>query len=454
MKLRGLIPLLTCMAFVPVLATTDEKPALAASGSFGFCQSASQENCIEQVVVTRVDGATSTYSSSSALSADNVQADIGCTAMGGTCDGVVTSTQVTEAAKTCSPITTDMSMRSLTVSGGVIGHRDWTVQLDARTGTFEPAFSLGNGIVDTRISPDSDGTWKYSITLKPVVQALVTYPAELQLVGPMPSDYTQKVNAFLATAEATMVHAKAGASIWPPSYLYWSGSPTTGCAYLPLTGMWGTTNGNGFEFGLRKKENAGTGLQYEFVFKVSSAHYVKKDMLDVEVGRFGTYNSGPFSGERILNPADVRMMLPKAYISALGYAQAGDIPSSALTVTTEDGQTASPKISPRSDGSAILDFGISHFSAPNPAVSVQQNSTVSSSTAVTRSLGRNKSISAAKVVNATVKGSKTWTATGRCKVSGSRIVASASTGSCKVTVTVRNTKKKVLFRKTATLNVT
>ena len=456
MRFRPHALIAACLLSAPFVTAGSVTTVSAASGSWTFCQSSTEEKCIEQVIVTKTDGSATTYTTASALTTDRVLADIGCSAMGGDCDGVVTSAQAAEAAKTCAPIPTDMNMRSMTVSGGVIGHRDWTVRIDARTGTFEPAFSLGNGIVDTRITADGDGTWKYSITMKPVVQTLVTYPADLQFVGPMPTDWKQREKTFLATAEASKSFAKAGASIWPPSYLLWTGSPTTGCAFLPMNGMWGTTNGTGFEFGLRKKESTGSALSYEFVFKVSAAHYIRKDMLDTEVLSNGTYNSGPFTGEQMVNPADIRMMLPKTYITSLGYAQVSEIPSSALVVTAEDGQSTSPKLAAQPDGSAVLDFGISHFSAPNPTLSIQPKSTTTSTATASStgiSLARSKSLSLSRVISTSVKGTKTWTTSGKCRVSGSRVVASASKGTCRVTLTVRSPKKKVLFRKTVTVTV-
>lgn len=449
---RQLLFVTVLIALQPV-AVEDVAPVNASSGSFGFCRVSTDDRCIEQVVVTRTDGTTATYTSAAALSVDGVQADIGCSAMGGSCDGAPTSAQVADAAKTCSPVPTDMMMRSMNASGGVIGHRDWTVRIDARTGTFEPAFSLGHGIIDTRIGADGDGTWSYSITLKPVVRVEVDYPPELRFVGPMPPDFTQRINNYLATAEASMAHAKAEASIWPPSYLLWNGSPSTGCGYLPLTGMWGTTNGNGFEFGLRKKENPGDGLPYEFVFKVSSAHFIRKDMLDVQVARFGSYDRGPFYGEKIVNPADIRMMLPRDYLTSLGYAQATDIPASALVVKTEDGQAATPSIVPRPDGSAVLDFGISHFSAPNPSVSLQPKNNARTSGGGL-SMRRRQSTAASRFVNTATKGTRAWTATGKCRASGTRIVASSSPGTCRVTLTVRDSRRKVLFRKTVAVVVT
>lgn len=456
MRFRPHSLIAACMLSTPFVVAGGATTAVAVSSSWTFCQSSTEEKCIEQVIVTKADGSATTYTTASALTTDRVQADIGCSAMGGDCDGVVTSAQVAEAAKTCAPIPTDMNIKSITASGGVIGHRDWTVRIDARTGTFEPAFSLGNGIIDTRISADGDGTWKYSITMKPVVQTLVTYPADLQFVGPMPTDWNQRVNSFLATAAASKSFAKAGASIWPPSYLLWNGSPSTGCAYLPMNGMWGTTNGSGFEFGLRKKESSGSALSYEFVFKVSAAHFIRKDMLDTEVLSNGTYNSGPFTGEQMVNPADIRMMLPKSYITSLGYASVSEIPTTALIVTAEDGQSTSPKLTAQPDGSAMLDFGISHFSAPNPTLSIQPKSRTTSApeaspTGIT--LKRSKTLSLTRVISTSVKGTKSWTTSGKCRISGSRVVASASRGSCRVTLTVRSAKKKVLFRKSVTVTV-
>lgn len=426
------------------------------SGEYLFCQTSAEEHCIEQVVVTKSDGTTVTYTSQTAISTDGVNAKFGCASIDGNCDGMQSSVQIAAAAAKCSPTADGTRIASLYASGGVTGHKDWSVRIDARVGTFEPAFSLGNGIVDTTTSADPDGSWRYSVTFKPVVTTLATLPAELQFTPPLPADYSTRVNAYLATAVATGASATTSASIWPPRYLYWDGSPSTGCGYIPLSGMWATSNGSGLEFGMRKKTKDDGGTAYEFAFKVSAAHFIKRDMLDADYSAFMIPNGSRYTGELIVNPADIRMMLPKSYIQSLGYGAASEIPTSALSITTEDGQTASPSLQPRSDGSAILDFGIAHFSAPNPALSIKPASAATSNSSVvstTRTLARGKSVSLTSLVANIPQGTRSWIATGACKVSGTRVIAKSSKGTCTVAVTVKNSSKKVVFRKSVKIRV-
>lgn len=434
---------------------------MGSSGAWPFCQSSTDEKCTEEVVVTKPDGTAKVYTSSSSMQTDGVVGQISCTAMNGDCDSSTTTEQVAELAKTCNPAPNTNYLKSLFAQGGVLGHKDWSVRLTARTGSFEPAFSIGHGIIATAISPDPDGTWRYSVTLRPVVKTSATLPVDLQGPNSGTADGQKRIKEFLATAEATHAWVSAEAYVWSPTHLYRTGKPGTGCNFVRLNGMWATTNGTGVEFGLRERTATSGTSTYEFAFKVSAPHIIRRDMLDVESNSSGTPHTGSFTGEKIVNPADIRMYLPKQYGESLGYSDVGSIPKSALQVVTEDGQPANPFITPSPDGSGVLDFGISHFSAPNPSVSISPRTTATTASAATSaaaktvtSIARRKSVSLARVMTTTKKGVRQWNATGQCRVSKSKLVASDRRGTCRVTLTVRNSSKKVVFRKTVTVKVT
>ena len=428
---------------------------MGSSGAWPFCQSATDERCTEEVVVAKSDGTTVTYTSSSSMFADGVMGEISCTAMNGNCDGAVTTKQIEELAKTCSPVPNGNYLQSLFAQGGVLGHKNWSVRITARTGSFEPAFTIGNGIVGTSISSDADGTWRYSVTLRPIVKTSATLPLDLQGPEAATTAGQKKIKEFLATAEATHASVSAAAYIWPPSHLYRTGKPGTGCNFAQLNGMWATTNGTGVEFGLRERTATTGASDYEFAFKVSAPHIIRRDMLEIEASRSGSPYTTSFTGEKIVNPADIRMYLPKQYGESLGYADIGSIPKSSLHVVTEDGQAADPFITPSPDGSGVLDFGIAHFSAPNPSVSISPRATLTTSaTKTVTSLARREAIGLTKVITTTKKGTRQWRATGQCRVSKAKLVATSRRGTCKVTLTVRNASKKVVFKKTVTLKVT
>lgn len=389
--------------------------------------------------------------------ADGVHGVISCTAMNGNCDGTATTEQIAVLAKTCAPDSNGNHLKSLSVQGQVLGNKNWSVRITARTGTFEPAFSIGHGIVATSISSDPDGTWRYSVTLRPVVKTYATFPADLQGPDAYTTAGQKRIKEFLATAEATSASVSAEAYIWPPSYLYRTGKPGTGCNFVKLNGMWATTNGTGVEFGLRERTATTGASDYEFAFKVSAPHIIRRDMLEIESSRSGSPYTTSFTGEKIVNPADIRMHLPKQYAESLGYSDIGSIPKSALQVVTEDGQPANPFITASPDGSGVLDFGIAHFSAPNPSVSISPrttSATTSSAATTVTSIARRKSVSLAKVITTTRKGTRQWKATGQCRVSKSTLIATSRRGSCKVTLTVRNSAKRIVFKRTVTLKVT
>jgi hypothetical protein len=331
--------------------------------------------------------------------------------------------------------------------GGLIGDKDATVTITARTNTFEPAFTVGHGIVDTAIKDDGDGTWTFTIALRPVVRPSVDLPTDIRSEPGRMDDYNARVSEFLATAQATHVSVGAEAYTWPPSYLYWTKSRGLECAYVPMNGMWATTNGSGFEFGVRDRTATTGTVPYEFGFKVSAPHIITKDMLDVEMTGFGARVSGPFTGTSIVNPADIRMKVPKNYLTALGYSSSNSVPSSAIQVVAQDGQKTSPSLSAQDDGSAILDFGISHFSAPNPSVSISPPATKP------QTLKRSRSLALSKVIKTTKKGQRQWKSTGKCRISGSKVVASRSKGTCKVTLVIRNSSRKITFKKTVSLKI-
>lgn len=157
--------------------------------------------------------------------------------------------------------------------------------------------------------------------------------------------------------------------------------------------------------------NATTGT---FDFKVASPHFDENG--NVAVGKYSL--SVPLSVLQCLYGSDV-------------------IPGTAeISFTYADGsptQTLQQSVTVAGDWANVSVSGL-HFSSPTirAKFKVPYRTTLAKGKAVTlRSLARTKSSQRPK-----------WSASGRCKILGSRLVASGRPGTCKVTLRVLNSKKK------------
>ena len=69
-----------------------------------------------------------------------------------------------------------------------------------------------------------------------------------------------------------------------------------------------------------------------------------------------------------LMPARIQVFLPAGYFLALGYSSLDDFDGSAYSVTTEDSQRTSPKVT-ELNGGLLINLGVKHYSSPNPSIS-------------------------------------------------------------------------------------
>ena len=176
------------------------------------------------------------------------------------------------------------------------------------------------------------------------------------------------------------------------------------------------------------------------------------------------------SGKSEITPGFVRVFLPKAYITLdRGYKTLSLVTSDRVRLRVA-GENATAKVTAMDHG-ILVDTGVTHFSAPNPEMMVlkadepavnlptSMSPTVSLPTAgktpatsfTTLKKGKSKTLSSIAKPKASQR--PKWTASGACRISGTRVVASKKSGTCKVTVRVLNTKKKYVVLKTVSYKV-
>jgi hypothetical protein len=324
-------------------------------------------------------------------------------------------------------------------------------QMTVRTGDFDPVLTMGNGISGTTRTANTDGTFTFvwSGFLDEIKTASI--PTSLTS-GPLASNYEQLLKDFFATAVTSGAVQNSIIYVWPAAYLHVAvpgervnGVWVTECVNLPMVGMWVEANSQMFShsvgfFGRSTKASS------KFSFAASSPHYLPDGVT--------------------LNPARFNMFIPDSYVSSIGYT-ADTFSVSALKLSAADNQAVNPVLTRRTGGFG-LDFGIAHYSSPNPQLEFYNNNwtepvatTPGASTTTTTAVPASKPItksakvlrvgkvfSKSAVINASGLRPSTRSTSVMTVVSGvknCRILSSGvrglKTGSCKVKVTVRASGK-------------
>jgi hypothetical protein len=185
------------------------------------------------------------------------------------------------------------------------------------------------------------------------------------------------------------------------------------------------------------------------------------------------------TGKSAVTPGFVKIFLPETYITLdRGYKDLSLVTSDRVKLTVS-GQNATAKVT-KLTGGIMVDTGVEHFSAPNPAMSVLKaneaatsvvtgdlsSSTTSSiaptsnpvavvnySTPVVAKLKKGASKTLSSIAKTKASQKPKWTASGKCKIVGSKLVALKVAGTCKVTLRVLNSKKKYVVQTTKTFKV-
>jgi hypothetical protein len=163
------------------------------------------------------------------------------------------------------------------------------------------------------------------------------------------------------------------------------------------------------------------------------------------------------TGKSEVTPGFVRVFLPESYITLdRGYENLSLITPERIKLTVS-GQNATAKVT-KVEGGILVDTGVEHFSAPNPQVKVLKASevaipvvTYSTVLASTLKKGASKTLSSIAKTKASQK--PKWTASGKCKIVKSKLVALKVAGTCKVTLRVLNSKRKYVIKTTKTFKV-
>lgn len=165
------------------------------------------------------------------------------------------------------------------------------------------------------------------------------------------------------------------------------------------------------------------------------------------------------TGKSEVTPGYVRVFLPEAYIIRdRGYENLSLVTPDRVKLTVS-GANATAKVT-KVDGGILVDTGVEHFSAPNPEMTILKAGTASAPAVLAKapavvmsSLKKGKSKALSSIARTKASQKPKWSASGKCKISGSKVVALKKAGTCKVTLRVLNAKKKYVVKATKTFKV-
>lgn len=298
---------------------------------------------------------------------------------------------------------TEPSFLTVNVSWSGRSQRPYAMKI--RTGVFNPSFAWGTGISATATTGDDNSG--YSFVLEGFIDDVysVNFPRRLT-DPPLAVDHQQQIRDFLASATAETLSHRSVVRIYPKSY--WripapnsrsSPGSISECVDIPMYGLWAEANAQMFAYGYSWNGKTAQ-ASVKFNFEARGPHFL------------------PGSTDAFV-PARIRVFLPAAYLSSLGLTVA-NFTESLLKVTTAQGEVKAPVIERRSNG-VVVNFGISHYSAPDPTLEVFNPDWTSEASALTTTT----SSSVASVVAAPTSTSKTLNVKVKKTTSRSRVLAFA-----------------------------
>lgn len=442
-----------------VLVSTPDMPVRAATaltpptGSWGFCTTDTQVGCIEYFAFEIESGVMREYASLSEAQNVGISPSATCYAQrpsgnAPSCDPSYGYSSTT----TCGTAGTYVQLGvgfTPTLNGQLFSGAQFVgrkIVMRARTGDFDPSFAMGGQINSTTRTTRNDGSYLFEVH----GQIQTSYGVDVSSVSMSPPDtYRARLSSFLATSVATSKGYGFGATVYPRSWLKSTSVDLNGlCVEVPLVDAWADSNGMGFESSLvpaRPTDPVASTIK----FKVAGPHYLPE-------------SNG--NDDKIV-PARIRFFVPNTYIAAAGYSDPSQFTEKSLTITAYQGESKTPTLA-RTSAGILVDFGITHYSTPDPIVTVykfgsspsaqtQTPTTTSSTTTSTvftsqvttkasalkvgKSMTRNAVLSRAKL---TIP--KGGSASMKIAASSSKIcrlvgtsVRGLKTGTCKVTATVR-----------------
>lgn len=458
-RLMGLrTHLLVCVLLMTTLVSLFSSPRVdaitptPAKGTWTWCTETVKNGCIEAVTTTSPTGVSTTYTDA-AQAPSGLYVSATCQTNGGTgnlCDGNKFQTYSNTSCGQKADWAGGSMIPSVEIDVVWPGKKGWSIMTRFSTGDYQPAFLIGRGTTRTKTIDDGDGTYTFEFTS--LIDTSYTG-------GNISMSPTNSVNETIALGANESVHVQ----LWPKDHLIKTGNSAipTPCMWYPFVGAWAEANAESFSWSYSSGispvlgGSATSNTPNMLKFMASAPHYKPRN------------GSEPLE----INPARVQVFLPTAYFRALGYQSLDEFDASSYSVTTEDGQTATPTFTTRDDG-LLINLGVSHYSAPNPTVTFKvkgaslsdsTTSTTSTTTAPTTTLPPLPVAVPSRPTAVTVKGARaaitvavarvtgvTYSANAlkgktrkalRCVSTSTRVtctVKSLPKGSWKVTVTPRN----------------
>ncbi len=457
----------------PIAAATDNTPPV---GSWSWCNDTIKNGCIEAVTTISPEKVETTYRTAAELpSGLTVSATCSSNSSVNTCD---TNRYITRDDGQCTETSTcggRVTTPSIEIDARWTGMVGWGVRIRFSTGNFRAAFSIGYGITATQTTRDEDGTYTYTLTSFIGKSYSAAMPQSVRALMGTPQ-YMPAMNEWIKTAIATSEQDAVHVQVWPRDHLLQNSSPVPtfnsatstlplaptakGCQYYPFDGAFAEANASSFSWSY-SSGNLSSTVPNVLKFVAQAPHYL------------------PQKGSEPLQvmPARVQVFLPTAYFSALGYASLSEFNASSYSVKTEDGQTTTPTVTTRDNG-ILINLGLQHYSAPNPSVTfvpkgpaigvsdtlsstapLPSPSSVTSTTvspkafSALKTLGKKKSAPLSSFISYSSPGTKAWKVSGGCRISKSKLQAPTRAATCKLTLTVKNSKKKTIATKSHTIRV-
>jgi hypothetical protein len=297
--------------------------------------------------------------------------------------------------------------------------------------------------------------------MAPLATAIATSQGDWVHIQVWPRDHLAKPAEPLSTSTPMPMPGNSSSSSSSTSSTI--APAATGCKYYPFDGAWAEANAQSFSWSY-SSGNMSSSVPNILKFTAAAAHYLPQ-----------------VSGQPLqIMPARVQVFLPVSYFSALGYQSLSEFNASSYSIATEDGQATTPTATVQDTG-ILINLGLQHYSAPNPSVTfVAKGEAVNRTTAMPATTAKPIASVIATPVSTPVfvpakaalpkmakkatktltsfisykaSGTKKWKVSGGCTIVGLKLRAPAKATTCKLTLTVLNTKRKIIATKSQSIRV-
>ena len=421
-------------------------------GVWEFCTTDSQIGCIKKATITTPGAEAMVATTNSQVTAAGVTLRVEC--------GIPANVGL-PAANDCSSDFPKTGCTSTRVGGGLpqlgvsLAAETYPtrVQIEISTGAYKPRFGMGNGTRSMKVSANGDGTYTYVLdTTIDIIPHANNIPAEiLALLAPGVSaaEYGARLSEWMSTAVADSNSIRAKMSAYA--------TIGHGLCDLNFEGLWFDANSQGFSL---------TGLSggpLSCDVSQTQTPCITNTSLVMSFGAGSPHYKQQAPGKELeLNPARIVAYVPNRLLAVMGFTDPATFDARSFSVTTKDGQITAPSIE-RDAGGILVNLGVQHYSQPDPVLIISSRVTTNPSIALisakpTMLLNRAKSpANIAAIAKVTIpKGAiariKVLSSSSRyCRLVGTSVKAIA-VGTCKVTLTIRPRKGR-LISKVVTLTV-